>query len=120
MEPGSDVKAKLLGYFAKYTKHYRELYKSQGKAKMAKSRSIQKARGKVWRRKQTSRLEKRERQEHMSQKLANQCLQLTLLDQSHQNQGNRRKSLNQPTLIKNQPRCLRWVATPLALPFWKP
>lgn len=47
MEPGSDVKAKLLGYFAKYTKHYRELYKSQGKAKMAKSRSIQKARGKV-------------------------------------------------------------------------
>lgn len=31
MEPGSDVKARLLGYFAKYTKHYRELYKSQGK-----------------------------------------------------------------------------------------
>lgn len=33
LEPGSDIKARLSGSFAKYTKRYRELYKVRARPK---------------------------------------------------------------------------------------
>lgn len=114
LEPGSDVKARLFSSFAKYTKCYRELYEVRARPKWL-----------------TAEVPKRHRERCEDSKGANQWSgkegktraqapgtgrqwpQPALLDQSHQNQVNRRKRIatSPMSLSLNQPRCQRWVAT---------